>query len=92
MRCLDVQQREKQIYQKERENAENAETVIAGRKKIRRKILCNVIVKSTVISRPIVKRNRFADKRQRKEKEQDHHKKYGDFMRPDKTLYSLCNQ
>lgn len=92
MRCFDVQQREKQIYQKERKNAENAETVIASRKKIYGKIFSNVVIKSAVIPRPIIKRNLFADKRQRKENEQDHHKKYGDFMRLDITLYSLYRQ
>ena len=73
MRCLNVKQRKKQVYQKERKNAENTEAVIARRKKIRGKILGDVIIKLTVIASTVIERNLFAHKRQRKNKKQNKH-------------------
>jgi hypothetical protein len=70
VRRLDVKKRKEQVYQKERKNTENAETVVTRSPEVRGKILRDAVVERAVVTRTIVQRSPFTDEGQRKQKKE----------------------
>ena len=54
MASLDAKKCKEQVNDKEWENTENTESVVPRAKKVRRKILCYVVIKLPVKAGPIV--------------------------------------
>ena len=65
MASLDAKKCKEQVNDKEWENTENTESVVPRAKKVRRKILCYVVIKLPVKAGPVVQWNFFAHKGQR---------------------------
>jgi hypothetical protein len=76
VRRLDVKKRKEQVYQEERENTENAETVVTRSPEVRGKILRDAVVECAVVTSAIVQRSSFNDTRQRKKKKKCQREEY----------------
>jgi hypothetical protein len=86
VRRLDVKKRKEQVYQKERENTENAETVVPRSPEIRGKILRDAVVECAVVTSAIVQRSSFNDTRQRKKKKKCQREEYENSVSLEKLL------